>query len=109
MSSIKGMLPSAVQVLRDGKEVMVQAADLVTGDIVYMSMGQKIPADIRLIDCGGDLKFDRAVLTGEVCINVGIPSLLFMIFCRANRSLEELKRRMITSLRSASLVLERLL
>ena len=73
MSSIKNMLPSAVQVLRDGKQVMVQAPDLVTGDIVYISMGQKVPADLRMIEVGGDLKFDRAVLTGEVrVINVGL-------------------------------------
>lgn len=66
MSSIKNMLPSVVQVLREGNQVMVQAPDLVNGDIVYITMGQKIPADLRLIDVGGDLKFDRSVLTGEV-------------------------------------------
>ena len=52
---------------------MVQAPDLVTGDIVYIAMGQKVPADLRMIEVGGDLKFDRAVLTGEVRANtVGI-------------------------------------
>ncbi|KLO07342.1 sodium-potassium ATPase [Schizopora paradoxa] len=65
MASIKGMLPSAVEVLRDGGKVQVQAADLVTGDIVYIGMGQKVPADLRLINCSGDLKFDRSILTGE--------------------------------------------
>ncbi len=66
MSSIKGMLPSDVEVLRDGGKVEVQAADIVTGDIVYVGMGQKVPADLRLIECSGDLKFDRSILTGEV-------------------------------------------
>ena len=60
------MLPSAVQVLREGNQAMTQAADLVPGDIVYISLGQKVPADLRLIECGGDLKFDRSILTGEV-------------------------------------------
>lgn len=78
MASIKGMLPSAVQVLRDGQQVMVQAPDLVAGDIVYISMGQKIPADMRLISCGGDLKFDRSVLTGEVCLTQKRDSLFFL-------------------------------
>ena len=66
MASIKGMLPSAVQVLRDGTQVSVPASDLVTGDLVYVGMGQKVPADLKLIECSGDLKFDRSVLTGEV-------------------------------------------
>lgn len=66
MASIKGMLPSAVAVLRDGKQVTVPAIDLVTGDLVFVGMGQKVPADLRLMECSGDLKFDRSILTGEV-------------------------------------------
>lgn len=66
MASIKGMLPSAVQVLRDGKQETTAAANLVTGDLIYISMGQKLPADLRIIECSGDLKFDRSILTGEV-------------------------------------------
>jgi sodium/potassium-transporting ATPase subunit alpha len=38
--------------------------DLV-GDIVYVNLGNKCPADFRLLQCSGDLKFDRSVLTGE--------------------------------------------
>ncbi|TDL17671.1 sodium-potassium ATPase [Rickenella mellea] len=65
MKSIKGMLPSAVAVLRDGQQVTVPAIDLVTGDLVLVGMGQKIPADLRLLEVSGDLKFDRSILTGE--------------------------------------------
>ena len=66
MSSIKGMLPADVIVLRDGKQITIPAAELVPGDLVHIAMGQKVPADVKLIDVSGDLRFDRSVLTGEV-------------------------------------------
>jgi sodium/potassium-transporting ATPase subunit alpha len=66
MKSIKSMLPSEVQTLRDGKYVSLPAADLVVGDIVQVHLGQQVPADLRIIDTSGDLQFDRSVLTGEV-------------------------------------------
>jgi sodium/potassium-transporting ATPase subunit alpha len=66
MDSIKGMLPADVVVLRDGVQTSLPAASLVPGDIVHLVMGQKVPADVKLIDVSGDLRFDRSVLTGEV-------------------------------------------
>jgi sodium/potassium-transporting ATPase subunit alpha len=66
MKSIKSMLPSEVQTLRDGKYVSLLAADLVVGDIVQIQLGQQVPADLRIISTSGDLQFDRSVLTGEV-------------------------------------------
>ncbi|KAH8115708.1 sodium-potassium ATPase [Phellopilus nigrolimitatus] len=65
MASITGMLPTAVQVLRDTRQETVPASDLVGGDLVYVGMGMKVPADLRIVDASGDLKFDRSVLTGE--------------------------------------------
>ena len=66
MASIKGMLPSDVLVLRDGNQTKVAAKDLVPGDLVTISMGEKVPADMRLIEVSADLQFDRSILTGEV-------------------------------------------
>lgn len=66
MSSIKEMLPAAVTVRRDGTTTQVPARDLVPGDIITISMGDKIPADARLVEVSSDLTFDRSVLTGEV-------------------------------------------
>jgi sodium/potassium-transporting ATPase subunit alpha len=43
---------------------LVPSSDLVVGDIVLLSNGQKVPADMRIIKASQDLKFDRAVLTG---------------------------------------------
>jgi len=68
MASIQEMLPDDVVVLRDGAETTLPAAALVPGDIVQLSLGQKVPADVKLIDVSGDLRFDRSVLTGEVGI-----------------------------------------
>jgi sodium/potassium-transporting ATPase subunit alpha len=41
------------------------AAELVAGDIVKITLGCKIPADLRLIHTSSDLRFDRSILTGE--------------------------------------------
>lgn len=41
------------------------AADLVAGDIVKITLGSKVPADIRLLSVSSDLRFDRSILTGE--------------------------------------------
>jgi sodium/potassium-transporting ATPase subunit alpha len=74
MASIKGMIPSDVLVLRDSEQSKLPARDLVPGDLVTFSMGEKIPADMRLIEVSPDLQFDRSILTGEVC---RFPMLLF--------------------------------
>lgn len=65
MSSIKGMLPSDVMALRNAVQEKIPASELVTGDLVYISMGEKVPADLRLIEVSIDLQFDRSILTGE--------------------------------------------
>ncbi|KDE09319.1 hypothetical protein MVLG_00635 [Microbotryum lychnidis-dioicae p1A1 Lamole] len=65
MASISGMLPSDVLVCRDGITFTIPASDLVTGDVVKVTLGSKVPADLRLIECSADLRFDRSILTGE--------------------------------------------
>ncbi|EJT99446.1 sodium-potassium ATPase [Dacryopinax primogenitus] len=65
MASITNMLPADVSIIRDGQQRTIPAPQLVPGDIVNISLGQKLPADMRLLDVSGDLRFDRAVLTGE--------------------------------------------
>jgi sodium/potassium-transporting ATPase subunit alpha len=65
VASISGMLPSQVVVVRDGNSRSVPASELVPGDIIEIRAGNKVPADLRLCEVSGDLKFDRSVLTGE--------------------------------------------
>lgn len=60
------MLPSDVLVLRDGNQAKLPASELVNGDLIYIGLGEKVPADLRLIQVSGDLRFDRSILTGEV-------------------------------------------
>ncbi|KAI9848019.1 MAG: hypothetical protein M1838_000665 [Thelocarpon superellum] len=65
MNSILDMLPSEAHVMRDGNLIKISAVDLVAGDIVHISIGNKVPADMRLIETSGDIRFDRSMLTGE--------------------------------------------
>lgn len=97
VSSIKGMLPSDVLVFRDGSQVEIPAADLVTGDLVCIAMGEKVPADLRLTKVSGDLLFDRSILTGEVSFRTSrAHCLLLRCQARVNLLLDALRTQMIT-------------
>ena len=50
--------------VRDGHAVEVNVVDLVRGDVVYLRLGEVIPADLRLLSCN-DLLCDEGILTGE--------------------------------------------
>ncbi|XP_052487133.1 calcium-transporting ATPase 3, endoplasmic reticulum-type isoform X1 [Gossypium raimondii] len=53
-------------VLRNGCFSILPATELVPGDIVEVSVGCKIPADMRMIEMlSGQLRVDQAILTGE--------------------------------------------
>ena len=64
LSAIRGMLSPKSMVLRDGQRVKIDATNLVPGDIVPIQAGDKIPADLRLLQAKG-LQIDEAILTGE--------------------------------------------
>lgn len=51
------------KVVREGKLSEIHVSEVVTGDIVYLQAGDKIPADGEIID--GVVKVDQAVLNGE--------------------------------------------
>jgi sodium/potassium-transporting ATPase subunit alpha len=65
MKSILHLLPSDAYVLRGGSFVKVLSTDVVAGDIVRISIGNKVPADMRLLSSSGDVRFDRSMITGE--------------------------------------------
>ena len=64
MAAIRQMLAPRAAVLRDGRRVTVEGADLVPGDIVLLEAGDKVPADLRVIQARG-LAAQEAILTGE--------------------------------------------
>ena len=51
MASITGMIPAETLVLREGQQKRIPAAELVVGDIVYVNLGNKCPADFRILHC----------------------------------------------------------
>lgn len=52
------------RILREGESYEIDAEELVPGDIVLLESGDKVPADLRLLDCH-DLEVDESLLTGE--------------------------------------------
>jgi Mg2+-importing ATPase len=51
-------------VRRDGEFVTISVTDLVPGDVIRLSLGEAVPADVRLIDVSG-LECNESILTGE--------------------------------------------
>ena len=64
MDAIRKILAPRTTVLRDGKRRSIDSAEVVTGDIVLLEAGEKVTADLRLIEAAG-LRIEEALLTGE--------------------------------------------
>ncbi|MDP3547300.1 MAG: HAD-IC family P-type ATPase [Phreatobacter sp.] len=64
LDAIRAMIDPKASVFRDGARLTVAADDIVSGDIVHLEAGDRVPADLRLIRAR-NLKIDEAVLTGE--------------------------------------------
>jgi len=64
LDSIRNMLSAEARLLRGGAVRLIAAEDLVPGDVVLLESGDKIPADMRLIDAK-NLRTEEAALTGE--------------------------------------------
>jgi magnesium-transporting ATPase (P-type) len=64
LEAIRGMFSLQATVLRDGRRHQIPAEQLVLGDIVLLASGNKVPADLRLIEAK-TLKVEEAALTGE--------------------------------------------
>jgi len=64
MESFKNMVPQYAIVLRDGEKQNLTAEEICIGDIVEVKFGDRIPADIRIIEARG-FKVDNSSLTGE--------------------------------------------
>ncbi|KAG8390976.1 hypothetical protein BUALT_Bualt01G0139800 [Buddleja alternifolia] len=68
LEELRAYQADVATVLRNGCFSILPATDLVPGDIVEVSVGCKIPADMRMIEMLTDqLRVDQAILTGESC------------------------------------------
>jgi Mg2+-importing ATPase len=63
-AKLKAMISVTATVVRDGKAGEVPLAELVPGDVVKLSAGDMVPADVRVLSCK-DLFIIQASLTGE--------------------------------------------
>ena len=64
LEALKNMSSPHAKVLRDGSETVINSAELVPGDIIFLEAGDFVPADARLIR-SASLKSEEAALTGE--------------------------------------------
>jgi magnesium-transporting ATPase (P-type) len=64
LEAIRNMLSLHAMILRDGVRREIAAEELVPGDIVLLASGDKVPADLRLLETKS-LRVEEAALTGE--------------------------------------------
>jgi magnesium-transporting ATPase (P-type) len=63
-AALQSMLKLEARVRREGEEESIEAEELVSGDIVLLEAGDRIPADLRLLQAK-NLEVDESFLTGE--------------------------------------------
>jgi calcium-translocating P-type ATPase len=64
IAALARSMRTEVEVVRDGQPRRLSSDQLVPGDVVLLQPGDKVPADLRLLDCRG-LAVDESALTGE--------------------------------------------
>ena len=64
LDALKSLSAPHARVIRDGAEKVIDAVELVPGDIIHLEAGDFIPADARLLRSAG-LKSEESALTGE--------------------------------------------
>ncbi|MDN5571886.1 MAG: cation-transporting P-type ATPase, partial [Propionibacteriaceae bacterium] len=64
LEGIRDMLSPTATVRRDGSWTEVEAADIVPGDVVRLRSGDRVPADLRLVE-SSSLRIEESALTGE--------------------------------------------
>ncbi|MGV2826552.1 cation-translocating P-type ATPase [Myxosarcina sp. GI1(2024)] len=64
LAALKNMTSPSVRVLRDGRKIQVDAANLVPGDIIFLEGGDKLCADGQILEAV-NLQIQESALTGE--------------------------------------------
>ena len=66
VQALKEYSPDEAKVLRSGQLARIHASELVPGDIISVAVGDKIPADCRILSISSSsFRVDQAILTGE--------------------------------------------
>ena len=63
VAALKSRLALFASARRDGQWINIPAVELVPGDVVKLSLGSVVPADVRLVD--GSVLLDQSTITGE--------------------------------------------
>jgi len=64
VSTLKKKISRRALVIRSGQEIEIDAANLVTGDLVKLRPGSVVPADLRILEIN-NLSIDESIITGE--------------------------------------------
>lgn len=76
LDALKSRLALLASVRRDGQWQTLPATDLVPGDLVKLTLGGIVPADVRILD--GEVLLDQSMLTGEsLPVEAGAGALTF--------------------------------
>ncbi|KAH8833548.1 hypothetical protein DL96DRAFT_1754258 [Flagelloscypha sp. PMI_526] len=66
IDALKEYSPDEAKVIRNSQVARIHASDLVPGDIINVAVGDKVPADCRLLSvASSSFRVDQAILTGE--------------------------------------------
>ncbi|WP_062261640.1 cation-transporting P-type ATPase [Methanoculleus bourgensis] len=65
IEALKKMLVQRAVVIRDGEQQEIDASGVVPGDVVLLEMGERVPADLAIVEATS-LQVDEAPLTGGV-------------------------------------------
>ena len=79
MKSFAKMQPKETKVRRNGEMVVLEARELVRGDIIQVKFGDQVPADIRILSADG-FKVDNSSLTGTLRRPSSNPLLSFFVY-----------------------------
>jgi Ca2+-transporting ATPase len=75
ISALRKLAPPTATVLRNGQPVNVETATLVPGDVLLLRVGERVPADARIVEAYG-LEVDESSLTGESLPAIKDPSVI---------------------------------
>lgn len=63
IKALMGLAPKTATIIRDNKEMTIPIEEVISGDIVIVKPGEKIPVDGEVIE--GNTSIDESMLTGE--------------------------------------------